>query len=103
MSNIRVEDRTKTTFKRDFLMEELDLPSAALETKLVDTTRWTTVHEIIFEHEGKHYKTWYRRSATVLKDEEPWEYEDEVICYNVKKKLIQVESWEYIPADSHFL
>ena len=40
-------------FKKSFLMDELDLPWSALEDVVVDTTRWSTVHEIIFGNEVK--------------------------------------------------
>lgn len=37
-------------FTKDFLMDELDLPYSAIEDKVLDNSRWSIFHEIIFEH-----------------------------------------------------
>ncbi len=80
-------------FKREFLVDELDLPWSAKENKVIDTSRWSTFHEIIFEHEGKYYQTSYSVGSTEYQDERPWEYEDEVDCTEVELKEVVVKQW----------
>ncbi len=80
-------------FKREFLVDELDLPWSAKENKVTDTSRWSTFHEIIFEHEGKYYQTSYSVGSTECQDERPWEYEDEVDCTEVELKEVVVKQW----------
>jgi hypothetical protein len=81
------------TFNKEFLINELDLPYGALERRIIDTSRWSNIYEIIFEYEGRHYKTTYSEGATERQDESPWEYDDDVECVEVEKKLVQVEKW----------
>jgi len=81
-------------FKREFLVDELDLPwEGVIEDKIIDNSRWSIQHEIIFEVEGKFYRTYYSVGATECQDERPWEYEDEIECTEVEKKLVQIEKW----------
>ncbi|HBN95102.1 MAG TPA: hypothetical protein DDZ66_02285 [Firmicutes bacterium] len=80
-------------FKKEFLINECDLPWAALEDKIIDNSRWSIHHEIIFEYEGKFYKTYYSVGATESQDERPWEYEDEVDCTEVVQQEIKVMAW----------
>ncbi len=61
--------------------------------KLVKHTRWSVVHEIVFEHEGKYYQTKYNSPATELQDEEPW-YVDELECPEVQQVERTVKVWE---------
>jgi hypothetical protein len=83
-------------FKKEFLIDELDLPYSAIEDKVIDNSRWSIHHEIVFEHEGKFYRTYYSVGATECQDEEPWEYDDEVDCTEVVQKEITVMAW--VPA-----
>jgi hypothetical protein len=80
-------------FKKDFLIDELDLPYSAIEDKVIDNSRWSIQHEIVFEHEGKFYRTYYSVGATESQDEGPWEYDDEVDCTEVVKQEITVMAW----------
>jgi len=80
-------------FKTSFLKRELDLPSSALVDDIIDTSRWSTHHKIIFEHEGKFYQTEYSRGSTEQQDERPWEYEEEVDCDEVELKEVKVMRW----------
>ena len=80
-------------FKKDFLIDELDLPYSAIEDKVIDNSRWSIQHEIIFEHEGKFYRTHYQVGATESQDEGPWEYDDEIECTEVAQKEITVMAW----------
>lgn len=44
--------------------------------KLIDTTRWSEIHEIVFEKDGKFYMDTYSVGATEMQDESPWEYSE---------------------------
>ena len=80
--------------KKSILVDELDLPSSALEDKMVDVARWSIIHVIIFEYEGKTYQTSYSKGATECQDESPWEFDDEVECTEVHKVERVIELWE---------
>ena len=80
-------------FKKDFLVDEMDLPWSAIENKVIETSRWSIYHKIIFEHEGKFYQTYYSVGATECQDETPWEDEDEVDCEEVVQKEVLVKQW----------
>jgi len=80
-------------FKTEFLRNELYLPDEALEDHIIDNDRWSIMHEIIFEYEGKHYMTWYSIGATEMQPEQPWDYEDEVDCKEVELKEITEKKW----------
>lgn len=89
------ESAVKTKmFSREYLKQNLDLPYGAIEDKVIDTSRWSTYHEIVFEDkDGKTYQTGYSCGATECQDESPWEYEDEVECTEVELKEVMVKKW----------
>ena len=63
-------------FARDELRDVIWNDSEILKLvrdELVGTTRWSTVHDLIFEYSGKFYQTKYRRGATEHQDEQPFE------------------------------
>ena len=80
-------------FSKDYLRNELDLPYGAILDKIIDTTRWSIRHEIVFEDNGKFYQTTYSEGATECQDERPWEYKDEVECYEVELREVKVKKW----------
>lgn len=80
-------------FSKEYLTNELDLPYNAIKDKITDSSRWSIYHEIVFEDDGKYWKTWYSVGATEEQEERPWDYEDEVKCTEVEKKIVQVERW----------
>lgn len=81
-------------FSKDYLKNELDLPySNTIVDRIIDTTRWSIVHEIVFEDNGKFYQTTYSEGATEMQDERPWEYEDEVECEEVELREEKVKKW----------
>lgn len=85
--------RTKV-FSKDYLMDELDLPyENTIVNRIVDTTRWSIIHEIVFEDNGKFYMTTYSEGATEYQDERPWEYDDEIKCTEVELKEVKVKKW----------
>lgn len=83
----------KRVFDKKFLTNELFLPYEALEDKIIDNSRWSISHKIIFEHEGKFYSTYYSVGATEMQDESPWEYDKEVECWEVEKAKVIKEEW----------
>lgn len=80
-------------FEKEFLIDELDLPYSAIEDKVIDNSRWSIQHEIVFEHEGKFYRTYYSVGATESQDERPWEYDDEVECTEVVQQEVTIMAW----------
>ena len=90
---MRGDKIVEVSFDKEFLVESLGLPYSAIEDSVIDTSRWSVYHEIVFEYEGKFYRAFYSVGATEMQDERPWEYDDTVICTQVEKKLVQVEKW----------
>lgn len=78
---------------KDFLINELDLPYNALTNEITDTSRWSIHHEIVFAHDGKFYRTWYSEGATEQQCESPWEYQENVECYEVELKEVTIKKW----------
>ncbi len=80
-------------FSKEYFTSGRDLPWSALEDKVIDSSRWSINHEIIFENDGKYWKTCYSVGATECQDERPWDDIDEVECTEVEKRIIEVEEW----------
>lgn len=81
-------------FSKDYLEDELFLPyENAIVDNIIDTTRWSIVHEIVFSDKGKFYMTTYSEGATECQDEKPWEYDDEVECVEVELREVKVKKW----------
>ena len=78
------------------VLRELDLPWAAIDNKIIGHNRWSVVHEIVFEYNGKCYQTTYSIGATEMQDERPWEYETEVECKPVQRVERLIQIWEPI-------
>lgn len=71
----------------------LGLPSEAIVDDIVDTSRWSEEHYIVFEHEGKFYQTRYSCGATEMQDESPWDDVEEVVSFEVEEKEVLVKQW----------
>ena len=82
-------------FSRDYLINELELPygSNVILDIITDTKRWSIVHKIVFEDNGKFYQTTYSVGATELQMESPWEYDEEVECTEVELQEVLVKKW----------
>lgn len=52
-----------------------------VQDELVDTSRWSHIHERIYQNleDGKFYSTSYSTGATECQDETPYEYDGDVI------------------------
>lgn len=84
----------KKVFSKDYLKDELNLPyDNAIVDRIIDTTRWSIIHEIVFEDNGKFYQTIYSEGATEMQDERPWEYEDEIECTEVELREVKLKKW----------
>jgi hypothetical protein len=51
-----------------------------ISDEIIDTSRWSVIHYIIFKFEDKFYGTSYSVGATEQQDEYPWEFEDPIHC-----------------------
>ena len=81
-------------FPKSFLVDELDLPTSAIEETIEGQTRWETHYSIVFEHpDGRFFQTSYSQGSTELQWSEVWEHEDAIACIQVEKKQVLVEKW----------
>jgi len=83
------------TFSKEYLVKK-GLPDSAIVDKMIDTTRWSIVHEIVFEDNNKFYKTTYNVGATENQSESAWEYQTEVTCVEVHLVEKTVKVWEVV-------
>ena len=78
-------------FKKEFLQDKV---YDCIHEEIVDTTRWSIIMEMIFEHEGKYYRVQYSKGATESQYEAPFEYADnEIECDEVELKEVVVKKW----------
>ena len=81
-------------FDRDYLKNELGLPyENTITDEIVDNSRWSIMHEIVFKDNGKFYMTTHSVGATEMQPESPWEYESKVKCIEVELREVKVEKW----------
>jgi hypothetical protein len=83
----------KITLHKDYLKNELNLPDNAIKNDIIDTSRWSIHHSIIFAYDNKFYRTWYSEGATECQDESPWEYDNDIECVQVELKEVMVRKW----------
>ena len=88
------------TFKREYLIEELDLPYSAVEETIISQSRWLTHFQIIFKDpaDGKFYQTTYSAGSTECQDYTPWEDEEEIETTEVELRDVVVK--RYVPVTS---
>jgi hypothetical protein len=72
-------------FSRKYLREELEIPyggEIVLEDKVIDTTRWSEIHFVVFRDpsDGQEWGVQYSVGATEFQDERPWENEEEIVA-----------------------
>ena len=71
----------------------------SIEDNIVDTTRWSEIHEVVFLDKltGKHYCSSYSNGLTEQQDESPYEYaNDEEECGEVEQVEVLVKQWKPI-------
>ena len=71
-------------FSKEDLLELLysgttSRPMKIVENKITENTRWSVCFDLIFECDGKFYKTDYSKGATESQEESPFQYADEMI------------------------
>lgn len=92
----------KRNFSKDFLVNELDLPyndEIVIKDEIVEHSRWSVLHDLIFKHDGVLYQTNYTVGATEYQDESPWEFEDDVDCYVVEAKEVTAIKYVKVKRD----
>ena len=66
-----------------------------VETKIIDTTRWSIIKSMVFTFDNKYYHTTYSVGATEYQDERPFENTEIVECQEVEP--YEVITIEYRP------
>ena len=80
-------------FKKEELYND-DFIVTCLEDKICDQRRWETTHKLIFEKDGKFYRTYYDVGSTEMQEHGIWEYQDEIECYEVEQVERLVKVWQ---------
>lgn len=91
-------EREKITFSAE-VARELEWGSdpnfEVVEDVLYDTSRWSTHHRLTIKRksDGKFFQSTYRRGATEMQDEKPFEYSEPVFneVFRVEKTIISYE------------
>lgn len=89
--------KTKTV-DREFFFEHIlepnpDLGIEEIQTKTVDTTRWGTIHELIFKWEDKYYSVRYE----TVPENGIQLYGNTIECTEVEPKQVTVT--KYVPKE----
>ena len=88
-------------FKKEVLADVAydDCPDGfeKVEDKIVENSRWSIIHSMIFKFEGKFYESDYSVGATEQQDESPYEYDGDgegmVECLEVVQEEQTVKVW----------
>ena len=87
-------------FKKEFLQDIVhgDAPDVEIiKDDIIEHSRWSVLHELVFRHGGNLYMTTYSVGATESQDESPFEYDDdEIEVTEVVAKEVTVT--HYVPA-----
>ena len=74
----------KKEFLQDIVFGDHDETVEVISDKIDGTSRWSTLHTLIFKFEGKYYESDYSTGSTEYQDESPYEYDgDEIECCEV--------------------
>lgn len=79
---------------KDILFEE-DETVEIVQDEIIDNSRWSIIHELIFKKNDKFWQVCYSVGATEQQDESPFEYDEEVSCTEVTP--IQIMKIIYAP------
>lgn len=100
MAKLAVKTRQFTgEFCRDVVYGDAEGAKVISDT-IYETSRWSVLHELIFEYEGKIYRTGYSEGATEMQDESPFEYDTTVECDEVEAREVLVTQYFSIPLAS---
>lgn len=81
------------------LWEEDNIDLRLVETKLVDTSRWSLLYRMVFEDltDERLYMTHYSVGATEQQDESPFQYDDdEIMCTEVEEVQVTVTDYKVV-------
>ncbi|KIN36467.1 hypothetical protein ABEV77_20165 [Bacillus subtilis] len=83
----------KIKLDKDYMVNELGLPESSILEEITDTSRWSIHYRIVFSYQGRFFETFYSKGATENQYESPWEFEEQVDCYEVELKEMKVRKW----------
>lgn len=63
---------------------------------LVETNRWSEIHDVVFLYDDTYYRTSYSQGLTEYQDERPFEYETEIVAIEVRQVEKTVKVWEAV-------
>jgi hypothetical protein len=100
--NMQLAKITKKFPKKDLIellyggkVDDLKL----IQDEIVDNSRWSIIHSMVFEHSGVLYQTDYSVGATEQQNESAFEYDDdEIDCVVVKG--VETVVIEYVPVEN---
>ena len=71
-----------------------------IEDTILENSRWSILHMVIFKFENKFYSSTYSVGATEQQDWSPYEYDGdgngEILCTEVQQVERMVKVWEPI-------
>lgn len=72
---------------------ETDKQEEIYVDEITDQGRWSTHHRLVFQYGDKVYETSYSTGSTESQEEGPWEYQKEVVCYEVEEVEVVKKEW----------
>lgn len=72
---------------------ETDKQEKIYVDEITDQGRWSTHHRLVFQCGDKVYETSYSTGSTESQEEGPWEYENDVVCYEVEEIEVIRKEW----------
>ncbi len=68
-----------------------------VEDDIVDTSRWSEHHAVVFSYKNKYYQSYYSKGLTECQEEDPYEKDgDEIECTEVHQVEKMVKVWESV-------
>ncbi len=87
-------------FKNQFMVDmawESNDETEIVKDDIVETSRWSEIHVVIFSYKDKYYQSNYSRGLTEQQDESPYECDgEEIECAEVHQVEKMVKVWETI-------
>lgn len=78
---------------QDTVYEDTDETEVILD-EVIDNSRWSINHKIIFKYKGKFYRSFYSVGATEQQCECAYEYSNnEIECDEVEQKEVTIKQW----------
>ena len=87
-------------FKNQFMVDMLwgdNDETGVIKDDIVDTSRWSEIHDVIFSYKNKYYQSNYSIGLTEQQEESPYEFDgEEIECAEVHQVEKMVKVWETI-------